>query len=121
MRILPRLRSNRSCHVRDNGGAFLFVFAEKRIEKTGFAHVTAQLPPFEEDVNRFPKRVIKNFHDFLVNEGVRSRGYAEIRASRTRQRKGHSAAPLSKIQRCPNFSVSMGRTESHHNVIGSEQ
>ena len=47
--------------MRDDVECFLFFFAEKRIEKAGIAHVVAEFAVLEEDVHRFPKRVVENF------------------------------------------------------------
>ena len=50
----------------------LFLFAEKRIEESGFADVIPQFPMLEENVHRLPQRVIENLHQFLMDERILS-------------------------------------------------
>ena len=67
--IITHLHSNGRGNLGDNIKRFLLVFAEKRVQESGFANVMAQFAVFEKNVNGFPKRVIQDFDQFLVKKG----------------------------------------------------
>jgi len=73
----------------DNIEGGLLLFAEERIEKAGFADVMAQFAMLEKDVHRFPERVVKDFDQFLMHEGIFNAGLQAIGATHARQSECH--------------------------------
>src|SRR6516164_8569370 len=71
----------------------------------------------EEDVHRLPERVIENFDQLLMNEGILRNRVAKVGAFYTRQRERHRFALACCVQRSPYFGVAFGRTEAHDHVV----
>ena len=46
----------------------LLLAAQKRIQKCRHPHIVAEFPMLEEDMHRFPERVIENLDQLLVDE-----------------------------------------------------
>ena len=49
------------------GGQLLFT-PKERIKKFGLANIVSQFAVLEEDVHRFPERVVKHLDQFLLNK-----------------------------------------------------
>ena len=116
-RVVLRFHADGSSDLRDDVERFLFVFAEEWVEKAGLANVMAQFAVFEEDVHGLPERVVENFDEFLMNEGIVRGGIAEIGAAGAWQRERHRVALLCRVQSGPDFGVAFGRTEAHDDVV----
>jgi hypothetical protein len=65
--------------------------------------------------------VIENFDEFLVDEGILGYRVAEVGAFHTWQGKGHRFALARGVEGCPDFGITLGRTETHDYVVGLHQ
>ena len=116
-RVVVHFHFNGSRDFGDDVAGRLFFFAEKRVQEAGFADLVAQFAMFEEDVHRFPERVIEDFDDLLVDEGVfRDRGRG-VRAFEAGQGKGHGSALVGRAECRPNLEIPVGRTEAHDDIV----
>src|SRR5208283_2874398 len=68
--VVMHLHLDRSGHVFDNVGCFLFLVSEEWVEKFGLSNVLPQLAVFKKHMHGFPERVVENLDDFLMNEWV---------------------------------------------------
>ena len=84
--------------MRDDVGCFLLILTEEWIKKASVADVVAQLAMFEEDVHRFPERVIENLDQLLVDESIVRRGIAEIGATCAWQSESHRTTLACLVQ-----------------------
>src|SRR5262249_2537077 len=96
--------------------AFFFL-TQEGIKEPRFTHVVAQFVMFEKDMHGFPKCVIEDFDGLLVDEGMVGCGIHGIRAFCARKRKSHSCARAGKVEGSADLRVSIGGTESHHDVF----
>src|SRR5208282_1144594 len=119
--IIANFHLNRSSDFSDDVHSFLLVFSEERVEKAGVADVVAQFAALKENVNGFPKRVVKNFDEFLVDERVLRGGLREIRAFVAWERKCHCAPLPRRVQCGPDFRIAFGWTETHNDVVWLQQ
>jgi hypothetical protein len=117
-RIVGRLCPDRGCHLAKGLVTGLLLAPEKRVEEAGFAHVVAQLAALEEDVHRLPQRVIQDFQNLLVDEGMVDRRADGIGAAGPRQRKRHRAACACGVERGFHLGIARWRAEAHHDVFG---
>ncbi len=74
----------------------------------------------EEDVHRFPKRVVEDFDQLLMNERIFDGGLQGVGAARPGKSECHGSAFLSRFEDGPNFEIAFGRTEAHHDVFGTK-
>src|ERR1700691_5653945 len=72
---------------------------------------------FQKDMNGFPKRMVKNLHQFLVNEWILNRCLKRVGGTFARKCKSHGASAAREIECRPHFLVPFGWTEPHHDVI----
>ena len=77
----------------------------------------AEFTMLEENVHRFPKRVVEDLDDFLMNEGMIGGGLRSIRAVRAGQGKSHSPPPPGGFEGGPYIGVAFRGTKSHHHVV----
>jgi len=63
----------------------LLLPAEKGIQKPGVAHRLAQFAVLQKNMDRLPKGVIKNLHQFLVDERVGRWGIHDTRCRPARE------------------------------------
>ena len=120
LRVVGHLHADRRRHVAHAAGRVLLLLAEKRIQKSGCAHVVAQLAVLEEDVHRLPERVIENLDQLLVDERIVAAagtayepwppGSAKVIAPRRR----------AASRAAPHLGIAGRRTEAHHDVIRVE-
>ncbi len=71
LRIFGDLHFDRCRYLLDHACRLLLLLAEKRIKKSRFANIVAQFAPLEEDVYRFPQRVIQDLDHLLMQESIR--------------------------------------------------
>ncbi len=96
-----------------------FSCPKKRIKKTGLADIVAEFAMFEEDVHRFPKRVIENFDHLLMHEWV---GSCALEWRRNRRVPGRAKVialrARADFKRGRDFRIAFRRAESHDDVVG---
>ncbi|MGH9562502.1 MAG: hypothetical protein ACRD3S_13705 [Terracidiphilus sp.] len=80
----------------------------------------SQLAVLEKHVHRFPKRVVENLDEFLMDEGVLRCGRKGIGALLAWQRKRHGVLRTSRFQSIPDFRITFRGPESHCNVVRAQ-
>src|SRR5262249_37918446 len=73
-RIVACFHLDRRSHFLDQLRSLLLPLPKERIQETGLSNIMTKFTMFEENVHRFPERVIKDLDDFLVNEQIFRRG-----------------------------------------------
>jgi len=117
-RVVPRLHQNGSGHLGEHVLRFLFLFPQEGIEKFRFARFMTEFTVLEENMHRLPERVIQDFNQFLMNEGIVRGRFQRERTLPAGQSKGHCVPHPGPGQRRFNLGIALGRAEAHHDVLG---
>ena len=117
-RIILHLHSDRSCDFGDQIASVLFLLAKEWIEKSGIADIMAQFAMFQKDMHTFPKRVIKDLDDLLMNERILREGLYGIGTLPLLEERRSARSLIGKLESGSNFIVSLWRPKSHHDIFG---
>src|ERR1700747_635144 len=113
------LHPNRSSDIIHDSFRLLLLLSQEGIEKFSLPDILAKFAMFEENVHCLPKRVTQDLDHLLMHESVLTQWLKRIPALGSRQREGHGATPVCGLQSRTDLTVTIGRAEAHHHVIGA--
>ncbi len=104
-RIILHFHQDGGCDFGHQIAGLLLFLTKKRIEKSGCSNFVAEFAMFEEDMHRFPQRVVQDLDHFLMNERILSEGLDRIGAFHAGQSEGQRISGVGKLEGRANLLV----------------